>query len=648
MHGELENSSSLNGSGAKPLESRDPRRIGSFRLLGVLGSGGMGRVYLGVAPQDDAPQDVAPQDDKQAGPGAGHYAAVKQVLPELAADTAFLGHFGHELDNLGRLPAGTSARLLASDRTHRPPWFATEYIPGITLSDAMRLHKDPLPADSLWRLLRDAAAGLRTVHAADIVHRDLKPSNVMLTLDGVTLIDFGVARAADQSRLTRTGMVVGTPAYMAPEQAIANQTLTGAADVFALGSLVLYAANGRPPFGDGSGLDLLYRIVHEAPDFGRLPETDPELAEVLKSCLAKEAADRPTTDELFALAADRVPGAASSLWPSAVTDRITERAAFAAKPPPPEAEVPDLPDVAGSTPGTGTDPEPAPVQIVKPGTGPDGKPAGAPPERRARRRRVLLIALPVAVVAGGGLTFKLAPFEMSDAGARPGASGPRTPGASVSASGGHSSGSAKPSTEPSASRTAPSAPPAKEAGGGGAGGAAGEDAAGDGGSSRASAPAGTAGGSGDSGTGAKAPAKPAPSGTHWLENSASGQCLAASINPFGGNASATTAECGAGSTNGTTMNYAWTYASRSGGTVALMNKGTGKCLESLQFNGYAFKDCNGASGQAWKIGATSGRGHTFSNVHLGTCLGATAYNALSSVACDSHDASQIWSDITPS
>ncbi|MFI6863352.1 protein kinase [Streptomyces sp. NPDC050421] len=629
----------MSGSGAKPLESRDPRYIGSFRLLGVLGSGGMGRVYLGVAPPAE----------KQAGPGAGHYAAVKQVLPALAEDTAFLGHFGHELDNLGRLPAGTSARLLASDRAHRPPWFATEYIPGITLSDAMRLHDGPLPADSLWRLLRDAAAGLRTVHAADIVHRDLKPSNVMLTLDGVSLIDFGVARAADQSRLTRTGMVVGTPAYMAPEQAIANQKLTGAADVFALGSLVLYAANGRPPFGDGSGLDLLYRIVHEAPDFGRLPETDPELADILKSCLAKEAADRPTADELFALAAARVPGAASSPWPSAVTDRITEREAFAAKPPPPEAEVqaPDSPDVAvsGSTPGPGTDPEPAPVQIVKPGTGPDGKPAGAPRERRSRRRRVLLVALPVVVVAGGGLTFKLAPFEMSDAGARPGASGPRTPGASVSTSGGRSSESAKPSADPSGSKKAPSASPAKEAGGGGA---AGEDAAGDGGPSRATAPAGAAGGSGDSGTGAKTPAKPAPSGTHWLENSATGQCLAASINPFGGNANATTSECGAGSTNGTTMDYAWTYGSGSGGTVTLMNKGTGKCLESQQFNGYAFKDCNGASGQAWRIGATSGRGHTFSNVHLGTCLGATAYGAPSSVACDSHDASQIWTDITPS
>ncbi|WP_326659064.1 serine/threonine-protein kinase [Streptomyces sp. NBC_00385] len=624
----------MSGSGARPLEARDPRRIGSFRLLGVLGSGGMGRVYLGVTPEDS----------KRAGRGAGHYAAVKQVLPALAEDTAFLGHFGHELDNLGKLPDGTSARLLASDRTHRPPWFATAYIPGITLSDAMRLHNDPLPADSLWRLLRDAAAGLRAVHAAGIVHRDLKPSNVMLTLDGVTLIDFGVARAADQSRLTKTGMVVGTPAYMAPEQAIANQTLTGAADVFALGSLLLYAANGRPPFGDGSGLDLLYRIVHEAPDFGRLPDNDPELAGLLRSCLAKEAADRPTTDELFALAADRVPAAVSSPWPPAVTDRITEREAFAAKPPPPEAEAPDSRGVADSTEGAGADAEP--VQIARPGTGPDG----AQPERRSRRRRVLLIALPVVVVVGGGLTFKLAPFEIPDADARPGASGPQTPGTpSASATGGGPTKSAKPSAEPSGSTKKPSASASKEAEGGGvAGGAAGEGADGSGGTGGATAPAGTAGGAGGSDGGAQTPVKPAPAGTRWIENAGNGRCLAASVNRFSGSATVTTTTCGDSSGNGTTMDFAWSYTSGSGGSFALRNKETGKCLEPQQFQGYAIKDCTGSSNQTWKIGATSGKGRTFTNVRLGACLGVTPYSALTTVTCNAQDSSQLWSDIAAS
>ncbi|WP_261991888.1 serine/threonine-protein kinase [Streptomyces sp. OR43] len=629
----------MSGSGARPLEARDPRRIGSFRLLGVLGSGGMGRVYLGVTPEDS----------KRAGQSAGHYAAVKQVLPALAEDTAFLGHFGHELDNLAKLPAGTSARLLASDRSHRPPWFATAYVPGITLSDAMRLHDDPLPADSLWRLLRDAAAGLRAVHTAGIVHRDLKPSNVMLTLDGVTLIDFGVARAADQSRLTKTGMVVGTPAYMAPEQAIANQTLTGAADVFALGSLLLYAANGRPPFGDGSGLDLLYRIVHEAPDFGRLPEKDPELADLLRSCLAKEAADRPTTDELFALAADRVPAAASSPWPPAVTDRITEREAFAAKPPAPEPEVPDdSRGLADRATGAGADAEP--VRIARPGAGQDG----TRPGRRSRRRRVLLIALPVVVVAGGTLTFKLAPFDIPDADARPGASAPQTPGTpSASATGGGPSESAKPSAKPSGSKKKPSASASEKAERGGVtGGAAGEGAAGDGGTGGATAPAGTAagsgGGAGGSGGGAQTPAKPAPSGTHWIENAANGRCLAASINRFSGSATVTTAQCGGSSGNGTTMDFAWSYASGPGGAFALRNKETGKCLEPQQFQGYAIKDCTGSSNQTWKIGATSGKGRTFTNVRLGACLAVTPYSALTTVTCNAQDSSQLWSDIAPS
>lgn len=293
MQGGSNNNSSpdrLSGSGAVPLDAEDPRRIGAFRLLGVLGSGGMGRVYLGAVP--------------------GKFAAVKRVLPVLAEDADFLSHFGHELDNLARLPAGASTRLLASDRTSKPPWFATEFIPGVTLDEAVRLNGGPLSGGALWRLLRDAAAGLRVVHGADMVHRDLKPSNVMLTGDGLSLIDFGVARAADQSRLTRTGMVIGTPAYMAPEQAVADPVLTGAADVFALGGLLLYAANGRPPFGDGSGPDLLYRVVHAAPDFGGLAEVDPSLAELVQKCLSKDPADRPTAADLVDLTEEGAGAAA--------------------------------------------------------------------------------------------------------------------------------------------------------------------------------------------------------------------------------------------------------------------------------------------------------------------------------------------------
>ncbi|MGW6389480.1 serine/threonine-protein kinase, partial [Streptomyces sp. NPDC055103] len=447
-----------------PLEAGDPRQIGAFRLLGVLGSGGMGRVYLGAVP--------------------GKFAAVKRVLPVLAEDADFLSHFGHELDNLARLPAGANTKLLASDRTARPPWFATEFIPGITLSEAIRLHGGPLPAESLWRLLRDAAAGLRVVHGADMVHRDLKPSNVMLTGAGLSLIDFGVARAADQSRLTKTGMVIGTPAYMAPEQAVADRQLTGAADVFALGSLVLYAANGRPPFGDGSGPDLLYRVVHGEPDFGRLTETDPELAALIRTCFAKDPAERPSAAELVERSDERATGAA---WPAAVAERIGERAAFAAGAPTAEhlaelERIEPAQDIATAslTPQGGKEPATAsPGAVALTGAAATGK--------RTRRNRLVMFAVPVVVATGTTLTVALGPYVIDrDTAADGPSSSPSAvssqpapgqpapvptsssakPGTSASPS---SSASQQPSSVPPGGPTAVPPPP----GAGGAGGAGG-------------------------------------------------------------------------------------------------------------------------------------------------------------------------------
>ncbi|MFD8015543.1 protein kinase, partial [Streptomyces sp. NPDC059762] len=444
----------MRGSGAMPLDADDPRRIGAFRLLGVLGSGGMGRVYLGAVP--------------------GTYAAVKRVLPTLAEDKDFLSHFGHELDNLARLPAGASTKLLASDRLAKPPWFATGFIPGVTLNDALRLNNGPLPADALWRLLREAAAGLRTVHAAEMVHRDLKPSNVMLTGSGLSLIDFGVARAADQSRLTKTGMIIGTPAYMAPEQAVADKQLTGAADVFALGSLVLYAANGRPPFGDGSGHDLLYRVVHGEPDFGRLAETDPDLADLVRTCLAKDPEDRPTATELVGHADARAAGVD---WPEPVAARIAERTAFAAGAPTAEAlaelEAADPSKDVATAPLT---PQPAVPPPADTAYTLDGRPAGGRDHRR--RNRIVMMAVPVVITTGTTLTLALGPYELGRAGAeeRPSASptavlspsglppSPAAPGAKPSAS------SAKPSatkpSAPAATSLPPGAPAPPPRGGG--------------------------------------------------------------------------------------------------------------------------------------------------------------------------------------
>ncbi|MEU2243269.1 protein kinase [Streptomyces sp. NPDC018338] len=660
-----------------PLEAGDPRHIGAFRLLGVLGSGGMGRVYLGAVP--------------------GKFAAVKRVLPVLAEDADFLSHFGHELDNLARLPAGANTKLLASDRTAKPPWFATEFIPGITLNEAIRLHGGPLPGESLWRLLRDAAAGLRVVHGADMVHRDLKPSNVMLTGDGLSLIDFGVARAADQSRLTKTGMVIGTPAYMAPEQAVADRQLTGAADVFALGSLLLYAANGRPPFGDGSGPDLLYRVVHGEPDFGKLTETDPELAALVRTCFAKDPAERPTAAELVERAEE---GAAGAAWPAAVAERIGERATFAAGAPTAEhlaelERIEPAQDVATAslTPQGGKEPataSPDPLAVT-------GAAAGG---KRVRRNRFVMFAVPVVVATGTTLTVALGPYVVGRDTAADGASSspsavasqpaPGNPAAVPSSSSGKpsasssasasSSTSAGPSSVPPGGSTAAPPPGTGDAGGGGtipgdgsgSGGGSGSGSGtgtgtgtGSGSGSKTTSPGGggstttsPGGGGGGSTTNQPAPqpsqttTRPAPppstggsmlAGTFSIESVANGECLAETVQPYG--VMANTAECGTTPSSGTTS-YAWTYTPNGNGTFRLINKATGRCLQPGGTPGYTAKACNGSSNQSWKINTNTSAGMTIKNMSSGQCMVAGPPFVMS-YTCDPGMTKQLWRNISP-
>ncbi|MFE5660036.1 protein kinase [Streptomyces sp. NPDC056431] len=667
MQGELENNSnlgSLDGSGAMPLEPGDPRQIGAFRLLGVLGSGGMGRVYLGAVP--------------------GKFAAVKRVLPVLAEDADFLSHFGHELDNLARLPAGANTKLLASDRTAKPPWFATEYIPGITLNEAIRLHGGPLLGPALWRLLHHAATGLGVVHGADMVHRDLKPSNVMLTSSGLSLIDFGVARAADQSRLTKTGMVIGTPAYMAPEQAVADRRLTGAADVFALGSLLLYAANGRPPFGDGSGPDLLYRVVHAEPEFGRLTETEPELADLIRTCLAKDPADRPTAAELVKRTSERAAGA---LWPSSVGERIAERAAFAAEPPTAEhlaelAKAEPAEDVATAslTPQAGSK-EPAtaspdPFAVT-------GSAARGP---REKRNRFVMFAVPVVVATGTTLTVALGPYQIGQLGAGSGPSSPPSAVASQPANvqlpstpPGSPSAKTPPGSKPPSSKppvTSPGAPPPADGGGavggGGAvvggtgtqpgGGGGNGSGSGSGGAAEPSDPSG--GGSnpttpGGGGTTTRPPAtqpprttKPAPppatggsapSGTYSIESVSNGECLAES-NP-GYAILVNTVPCGTPPNSGT-ISYTWIYSPGANGTFRLINKASGHCLQPGGTPGFTAKACNGSSTQSWKINTKTSAGMTVKNMNSGQCMVAGP-PFMMSYTCDPSSATQLWRNVSP-
>ncbi|MFC8894860.1 serine/threonine-protein kinase [Streptomyces cinereoruber] len=636
----------------------DPRKIGAFRLLGVLGSGGMGRVYLGAVP--------------------GKFAAVKRVLPILAEDADFLSHFGHELDNLARLPGGANTKLLASDRTSKPPWFATEFIPGITLNEAIRLNAGPLSGGALWRLLRGAATGLRVVHSADMVHRDLKPSNVMLTGDGLSLIDFGVARAADQSRLTRTGMVIGTPAYMAPEQAVAEPVLTGAADVFALGSLLLYAANGRPPFGDGSGPDLLYRVVHAEPDFGGLAEADPALAELVKKCLSKDPADRPTAAELVELTEE---GAAGAAWPEVVAARIGERAAFAAGAPTAE----QLAELEAADPA-----EDVPTASLTPQAGKE--PATASPDALAltaaggagrtekRRNRFVMLAVPVVVATGTTLTVALGPYEAGRLGAAPQNSAPPSGVASqpaaVPPAGGPSDTSPVPSAStstPSPSSGASSAPPAGApagqqppgavpppggVGGGGGGALPGGSGSGSGSGSGGGGAAPTSPSGGTKTTRPPAPQpttqKPAPqpttggggggsvpSGTYSLENGTSGNCLAEYNPGFG--VLVTSVACGSKSNNGTPYHFAWRYVSGSNGTFRLVNKYSGHCLQPAGNTSVTTAACNGSSAQSWKVFSSSSAGRLLKNTSDGKCLMAGAF--ASTYTCGANQNGQLWRNI---
>ncbi|MFC5908042.1 protein kinase domain-containing protein [Streptacidiphilus monticola] len=613
----------LAGSGAEPLEPGDPRRIGDIPLVGRLGSGGMGRVYLGVAGE--------------------RYAAVKQVLPHFAEDENFLRHFGHELDNLSRLPAEVSAELLASDRDARPPWFATAYIPGLTLSDALALHGGPFTAPELWLLLREAAAGLRAVHALDMVHRDLKPSNVMLTREGVTLIDFGVARAADQSRLTRTGMMVGTPAYMSPEQATASKGLTGATDVFALGSLIAYAATGTPPFGEGSGVDLLYRIVHAEPDLEALRAVDRDLAETVAACLDKNPHGRPTAARLVRLAASKgtldAPG-----WPAAVMDRLAERAAFA------DRAVPELP----------AEPEPEPGSAAGPGPVPASERSTAvvrPTERRGRNRLVLAV-VPLVVVTGATLAVTVLPTLTAPQAETPkgGASAPVTgvAGAGPTASGSATaSGAVSSSAGPSGSASAgtSSVPPGATPAPGGAGGGQGAGSGNSGGSGSAGGLAGSGGGNGGGSTTTRSTAPagggstttraaspttvrttaPASAGSFALKNASNGECLA--VDAF--NNGLTWDSCSASASQ-------WFTRSAAGGGYQVVSKKTDSlCLQAGMFNNNSTVGSCGSSGlQSWYSGSNG----SMADHYDGNCLDLAFGGGVTTASC-SGSASQHWSRV---
>ncbi|MEV5594766.1 serine/threonine-protein kinase [Streptomyces sp. NPDC052496] len=260
----------------EPLGADDPRVIGTYRLLGRLGAGGMGRVYLG----------------RSAG---GRTVAVKSVHAQFAADDQFRARFRREVESARRVGGAWTAPVLDADPDAPVPWVATGYVAGPSLTRAVE-DFGPLDGTTVRALGAGLARALAAVHTHGLVHRDVKPSNVLLTLDGPLLIDFGIARATDGSAaLTATGVSVGSPGYMAPEQ-ILGQEVTGASDVFSLGAVLAYAATGAGPFSGDSSAALLYKVVHGEPELGTAL-TD-GLREITAACLAKRPEDRPTPEEI--------------------------------------------------------------------------------------------------------------------------------------------------------------------------------------------------------------------------------------------------------------------------------------------------------------------------------------------------------------
>jgi serine/threonine protein kinase/Tfp pilus assembly protein PilF len=289
----------------EPLAVSDPSQVGAFQLQARLGAGGMGRVFLGRS-------------------RAGRAVAVKVVHPELARDPEFRARFRREVRAAQAVSGAFTAPVVAAGPDDDPPWLATAFVAGPSLSDVVA-EAGSLSEETVWRLAGGLVEALQAVHACGLVHRDLKPGNVLIAADGPRVIDFGIARAMDGTALTASRVIVGTPVFMAPEQARGGLPGT-AGDVFSLGSVLAYSATGRAPFTAADPLAMLYRIVHDEPDLSGLASP---LRDLVAGCLAKEPASRPSLDVLLdAIVAGSAPypaGSPAAFWPDRLARLITAR-----------------------------------------------------------------------------------------------------------------------------------------------------------------------------------------------------------------------------------------------------------------------------------------------------------------------------------
>ncbi|WP_432842992.1 protein kinase domain-containing protein [Dactylosporangium sp. CA-092794] len=286
----------------EPLRREDPRRLGPYRILGRLGAGGMGQVFLG-------------RD------GSGAPAAVKTLHVGAGHDAELVGRFRREVDLVAKIHSQHTARLLDADPAGTPPWLATEYLPGITLAEVEH-SAGPLAEHQVRRLGAALADGLAAIHAARVVHRDLKPSNVLVLAGGVRIIDFGIARPEDSGRLTAYGHMHGTVGYMAPER-FSGRPGTPASDVFALAAVLVRAATGRLPFEGDSMERYLYAVQYSAPNLTGVPVG---MTWTLRKCLEAAPEDRPTARQVRDRLAAGLGEPGGPWLPAAALAAIEERA----------------------------------------------------------------------------------------------------------------------------------------------------------------------------------------------------------------------------------------------------------------------------------------------------------------------------------
>lgn len=318
------------------LTQHDPRRIGPFEVLGRLGAGGMGLVYLARS-------------------ASGRRVAIKTVRTELAEDQLFRVRFTREVEAARAVSGFYTAAVVDADPRAAVPWLATAYVPAPSLEEIVN-ECGPMPTQAVRWLAAGIAEALQSIHGAGLVHRDLKPSNVLVVEDGPRVIDFGIASGVSNTRLTMTNVAVGTPAYMSPEQARDSRSVTGASDVFSLGSTLVFAATGHAPFHGANPVETVFMLLREGPDTEGLPD---ELRPLIESCMQMDATRRPSPADLQAQLAPHLfasgsddSGTASAWLPGRATAMIEQRrgggrtmapapAQLVAPPPPPRPPVGD-------------------------------------------------------------------------------------------------------------------------------------------------------------------------------------------------------------------------------------------------------------------------------------------------------------------